>query len=142
MGRRQRVLRHFLGHFHFNRHIPRQVLGCEKTGKERSLRARARRTDEVAAPAAAFELSVEAFDRYVGGYELAPGFVMTVRREGDRFLTRATGQPEIEIFAISENAFRPDVVDATLTFELGEDGKGSALTLEQGTVKLRGERVD
>ena len=42
-------------------------------------------------------------DRCVGRYEIAPGFVLTITRDGERLISQATGQPTIEIFAESES---------------------------------------
>jgi CubicO group peptidase (beta-lactamase class C family) len=72
------------------------------------------------------------FDRLVGEYPLRPNFVLKVFREGAKFMTQATGQPAVEIFAESETKFFLKVVEATLDFKLGEDGKASELTLRQG----------
>jgi hypothetical protein len=48
----------------------------------------------------------------VGDYELAPDFVISVRARDGRFFTQATGQPELEIFAISESEFYLQDVEA------------------------------
>src|SRR6185295_10042371 len=71
------------------------------------------------------------FDAYVGEYELAPGFVMRVFREGDKFMTQATGQQPFEILAESETTFRPRALNAKLTFLKDTDGKVSGLKLNQ-----------
>src|SRR5262245_7915685 len=39
------------------------------------------------------------FEGYVGAYQLAPNFVLTVTRETNRLFVQATGQPKFEIFA-------------------------------------------
>jgi len=63
------------------------------------------------------------YDAYVGEYELQPGFVLGVTREGDRLMTQATGQPKVEIFPSSETEFFLKVVDARITFVRGPGGK-------------------
>jgi hypothetical protein len=80
------------------------------------------------------------FDAYVGQYELAPGFVLTVTREGDRLMTQATGQQKIEIFAASETEFFPKVVDAAITFVRGPDGKVDSLILRQAGREMPAKR--
>jgi CubicO group peptidase (beta-lactamase class C family) len=45
------------------------------------------------------------FDGYVGSYELAPNFILTVTREGDHLFTLAAGQPKIEIFPESDRNY-------------------------------------
>jgi len=75
-------------------------------------------------------VSAEILDGYVGRYELQPGFVFTVRRDGPRLLTQLTGQTEFEIFAESETEFFYRVVEAQITFNTDESGTTS-LTLHQ-----------
>ena len=78
----------------------------------------ARVADTVSAPTVA-TVSPAVYDAYVGQYELAPGFILTVTREGDRLMTQATGQEKIEIFPLSETEFFPKVVDARIRFVRG-----------------------
>ena len=72
------------------------------------------------------------YDAYVGEYELAPGFVLTVTREGDRLMTQATGQQKVEVFPSSETEFFLKVVDAQITFVRGPSGTVDQLVLHQG----------
>ena len=69
---------------------------------------------------------------YVGEYELAPGFILTVTHEGDRLMTQATNQEKFELFPSSETEFFLKVVDAQITFVRGPDGKVDQLVLHQG----------
>lgn len=77
-------------------------------------------------------VDAKVFDTYVGEYELAPGFVMRVYREGDKFMTQATNQPAVEIFAESETTFYPRVIPAKLTFLKDAEGKVTSMRLNQG----------
>jgi hypothetical protein len=72
------------------------------------------------------------YDAYVGEYELAPGFILTVTREGDRLMAQATGQEKVEVFPSSETEFFLKVVDAQITFVRGADGTVDQLVLHQG----------
>jgi CubicO group peptidase (beta-lactamase class C family) len=72
------------------------------------------------------------FDTYVGEYEVRPGFVMRVFREGDKFMTQATGQPVFEIFPESETTFAPRAFPAKLTFVKDEDGNVTGIKIDQG----------
>lgn len=45
------------------------------------------------------------YDSYVGQYELAPGVVYTVRREGDRLIGQRTGREPEELLPYGENIF-------------------------------------
>ena len=68
-------------------------------------------------------------DRYVGRYQLGPGQVMTITRQGTRMFAQPSGQPAQEIFASSEREFFLKVINAQLRFEVGEDGRATALVL-------------
>ena len=84
-------------------------------------------------PAAPKETRVDPalYDAYAGAYELAPGFVLTVTREGDHLMSQATGQQKFEIFPSSETEFFYKVVDARITFVKGPDGQVDLLVLHQ-----------
>ncbi|MBS1812419.1 MAG: serine hydrolase [Acidobacteria bacterium] len=71
------------------------------------------------------------YDAYVGDYQLAPNFILTVTREGDRLMTQATGQGKIEIFPESETRFFPKAMEAHLVFVKDASGKVSHLILHQ-----------
>ncbi len=71
------------------------------------------------------------YDAYVGQYELAPGNVMTIRRDGDKLRAQLTGQPNFEVFPESETSFFYKVVDAQITFVRDEKGKVTQLVLHQ-----------
>jgi CubicO group peptidase (beta-lactamase class C family) len=81
------------------------------------------------------------FDAYVGEYEVAPGLVMRIFREGDKFMTQATGQRPFEIFAESETVFHPGAFPAKLTFIKDADGKINAIRIDQGGRVTNGKRI-
>lgn len=85
------------------------------------------------APKARKETAVDAkvLDGYVGIYELAPNFILTVTREGNQLFAQATGQPRIEIYAESDRKFFYKVLDAQITFQTDEQGRATSLTLHQ-----------
>jgi hypothetical protein len=58
-------------------------------------------------------------DGYAGKYELEPGVILTIKREGDLF-------PE------SERAFFLKVVDAQVTFVTDAQGRATELIFHQG----------
>src|SRR5688572_6603322 len=86
-------------------------------------------------------LDAAVLDRYVGEYQLAPGLVMTIRREGSRMFAQLTGQPSIEIFASAEREFFYKMVNAQLTFEVGAAGPATAIVLHQNGQNPRGPRI-
>jgi CubicO group peptidase (beta-lactamase class C family) len=79
--------------------------------------------------------------QYTGEYQLAPGFIITVTKEGNQLFTQATGQSKVEIYAESETRFFLKVVDAQLEFVKDESGKIDKLILFQGGAKLEGPKI-
>lgn len=69
-----------------------------------------------------FKLPAEALEKFVGKYELAPGAILTVTREGGQLSVQLTGQPAFPIFPESANKFFLRVVDAQLTFSPDASG--------------------
>ena len=86
-------------------------------------------------------VDAKVFDTYVGEYEVGPGFVMRVFREGDKFMTQATGQPVFEMFPESETTFAPRAFAAKLTFVKDADGKVTGIRIEQGGRITNGKRI-
>jgi len=86
------------------------------------------------------KLEPEILNRYVGDYQLMPGFILTVTVEGDRIFTQATGQGKVEIYPESETKFFLKVVDASLDFVADESGNYNKVILHQGGKDLEGKR--
>jgi uncharacterized protein (TIGR03435 family) len=70
-------------------------------------------------------------DGYTGKYELAPGFILTITREGDRLNTQATGQGIVPIFPESERDFFVKTFDAQMTFVTDSNGRATEVILHQ-----------
>lgn len=92
-----------------------------------------------------FEQEVEVSDaakaRYVGTYELAPGFQFTVSKQDGRLYVGLTGQPTFEVYARSETEWFYKVVEATITFKMDDAGQCTALELFQNGVRREARRV-
>jgi len=86
-------------------------------------------------------VDAKVLDTYVGDYELAPGFVLRVFREGEKFMTQATNQPAFEIFPESETTFAPKAFPAKLTFLKDADGKITSVRLNQGGRETIGKKI-
>ena len=129
-----------LTHFRFERDASGRTVAMlmYQDGADEPQRA-VRVADTVGEPMVA-RVDPAIYDAYIGQYELAPGFVLTVTREGDRLMTQATGQSKIEIFPLSETEFFPKVVDARITFVRGADGKVDRLVLKQAGREMTGTR--
>jgi len=83
------------------------------------------------------KIDAATLDKYVGTYELAPGFSIAVTREGETLFAQATGQAKFEMAADSPTEFHLLVVPAKITFA----ADGSSLTLHQGGRDMPGKRV-
>lgn len=86
------------------------------------------------------EISVDStiLETYVGKYELAPGFILTVTRDGNQLSAQATGQPQVPVFAKDTNVFFYKVVEAQLTFNKNPEGITASVTLRQGGRDITG----
>ncbi len=80
-------------------------------------------------------------DKFVGEYELAPGFSIVITREGKQMFGQATGQERFEMFAEAPTHFFLKVVDAQIEFYPEEKGAVNKMTLFQGGQELEGTRV-
>jgi CubicO group peptidase (beta-lactamase class C family) len=87
-------------------------------------------------------VSPEVLAQYVGRYQIAPDFILTVTLEKGQLMTQATGQNKLEVFAESETQFFLKVVDAQLTFARGADGKASHVTLHQNGQDRKAPRIE
>jgi CubicO group peptidase (beta-lactamase class C family) len=88
------------------------------------------------------KVAPEVFDAYVGRYEIRPGFILTVTRDGDRLMGEPTGQPKHELFPESETEFFLKVVDAQLTFVKDDKGKVTHAVLHQAGRDSKAKRLE
>ena len=95
------------------------------------------RTGDAPPPRVAVALAPAAMDGFVGRYELRPGFVLELTRDGDKMFGQATGQPKFALMPVSATTFYVKEVDAEIVFDNGN----SQLTLLQGGRKLPGKRL-
>ena len=74
----------------------------------------------------------EILESYVGNYELAPNFVLSISRKENRLYIQATGQAVSEVFPTSNSRFYSKIVNAQITFNKNKSGVVESLTLHQG----------
>jgi hypothetical protein len=103
---------------------------------------RAARTTETPKERKEVRLSPEQLDRCAGRYELEPGFVLEITREGESLFSQATGQTRVEIFAESETEFFLKVVDAQISFQIEGAGPAKGLVLHQGERNMSAKRIE
>jgi serine-type D-Ala-D-Ala carboxypeptidase/endopeptidase len=89
------------------------------------------------------EIKVDAkvLESYVGEYQLAPNFILTVTKEGDKLFAQATDQPRFQVFAEAETKFFLKAVDAQITFVKDDKGQVTQLILHQGGQNLPAKKI-
>ena len=107
---------------------------------EQVTRAAAGLEIEPLALSAEIDVAPAELERFVGEYELAPGFVLEVSVEADRLMVRATGQDRYPVFPSGPGEFFYKVVDAQLRFLAGADGGVDRVVLHQGGRETEGHR--
>ena len=83
------------------------------------------------------KLSSSVLDKFVGRYEVAPGFVLELTREGDKMFSQSTGAPKYRAMPVSQSTFYVKEYDAELRFENGKSG----LTLHEGGQVMPAKRL-
>jgi D-alanyl-D-alanine-carboxypeptidase/D-alanyl-D-alanine-endopeptidase len=86
------------------------------------------------------QLTEELQKKYIGKYQLAPEFFITVTQEGKRLYGQATGQGKFELFPYEDDKFFLKVVDAQVKFNT-ENGIIIGLTLFQNG-KTDGKKIE
>jgi CubicO group peptidase (beta-lactamase class C family) len=71
------------------------------------------------------------FDLYAGRYELGPDSILTVSRAGDRLYVQLTGQPNFQVFPEADRDYFYTIVNAQITFVVGDQGHVTELILHQ-----------
>lgn len=82
------------------------------------------------------------FDNYVGSYQLAPTFILTVTRDEAHLFVQATGQGKAEIFPEGDREYFLKVVDAQITFITDDKGRATELVLHQGGQNQHAKRTE
>jgi len=81
------------------------------------------------------------FAQYVGQYQLAPNFILTITLEGDKIMGQATGQGKAELKPDSESQFTVSSVNARITFQKDANGTVTGLVLNQGGRKIEAKKI-
>lgn len=118
-----------LGTLEISRDNNGQIKTATRTG--RYLPMTWQRTDKAIPTIKEIKVSEDALAKYVGKYQLAPNFILSIMREGEQLMAQATGQPKIKIVPIAEHKFALIDVDAQLLFHFDDTDKTTSLTLFQ-----------
>jgi len=81
------------------------------------------------------------YELYIGQYEIAPSFLITVTKEADKLMGQATNQPKVELFPESETKFFTKVVDGQITFVKDEGGHVTHLILNLDKQEIRAKKI-
>ena len=89
------------------------------------------------------EIKVDAkiLDSYVGEYQVAPTFIITITNENGKLMAQPTGQGKLELLPVSETDFYLKAVSATVSFVKDADGKVTELVLNQNGRKGTGKKI-
>ncbi|MCX6169695.1 MAG: serine hydrolase [Ignavibacteriales bacterium] len=87
------------------------------------------------------KVTAEILKQYIGKYQLAPSFMMTVSVEGEQIFVQATGQGKAEIFPLADDKFYPKVVDAQIKF-VKENGIVTQLILFQNGKEMPAKKIE
>lgn len=88
-----------------------------------------------------FKIDRTKLDGYLGKYELAPEFVVTIAREGDILTAKPTGQRKTIIHPKSEDRFFIEEVRAEVTFNRDSNGNIESMTLHQNGKDIVGRKL-
>ncbi|HEX2254028.1 MAG TPA: serine hydrolase [Thermoanaerobaculia bacterium] len=131
-----------LAHGRFLRDASGRVTGMELTPSTGPDDTSVKTARPLPQPPRKAEVDPAVLDGLVGRYEIHPGFVLEISREGDALYAQATGQPRFQVFPESEQRWFLEVVDAVIEFQRGEDGAADSLVLHQGGQEIPAQRID
>lgn len=87
------------------------------------------------------KITKEQLHHYVGEYQLAPQFFITITTEGNKLMAQATGQSAFEIYPEKTDVFFYKVVDAKIEFHKDNNGVVNGMTLHQNGMQLPGKKI-
>jgi CubicO group peptidase (beta-lactamase class C family) len=82
------------------------------------------------------------FEQYVGKYEMSPGSVIIIAREGKSLTAQPPGGGALELFPESETSFFAKQIQLSMTFEKDAAGRVTQVSITQGGVKRLAKRVE
>ncbi len=127
--------------FEFLRDRAGRVTAFDATQPNATTEHRIRTDEPVPGRPAIISIDAKVLEKYVGAYELRPGFVATITRDGAGLYIQATGQERFEMFPTAANKFFLEAVEAQITFHPGTAGVADSLVLHQGGRDVTGKRL-
>lgn len=93
------------------------------------------------APKKEITLSEEVLEQYVGEYQMAPNFSITVTRDGKHLFTQGTGQAKFEIFAEKEDEFFAKTTRISLSFKRDASRKVAGMIIHQSGMDTPADKI-
>lgn len=87
-------------------------------------------------------LSPQQLQDYVGQYQMAPGFVLTIMRKDGQLFAQATGQGAFPIFPSASGKFFAKISDIRIDFNHDKQGKVDSLVLHQNGHDITAPKLD
>ena len=87
------------------------------------------------------KVDAQVVQRYVGTFEIVPGFALEIVADENRLTVQATNQPAFRLFPRTDTEWFLRVVEATITFRVDEAGVCNELDLFQGGVHNTAKRI-
>jgi len=78
---------------------------------------------------------------YTGQYQLAPEFMLTIRKSGHQLEVEPTGQEIVKIYPESEDKFFLTIIDAQINFIKDDKGVVTKLILHQNGKDFEGKKI-
>lgn len=105
--------------------------------------AQSLRGEPVVLPSERKAISVpkKTLEKYVGTYQLHPGFDLKFFIRGDQLISQATGQDEVPLAAESATRFFPRTFEADIEFQLDSRGKVTGLIHRQNGRETKAPRT-
>ncbi|MEL7269476.1 MAG: serine hydrolase [Bacteroidota bacterium] len=100
------------------------------------------KTDKAIPTREEITLSETVLQRYTGTFNLFPNFDIVFTLEDGKFISQATGQGKMEIFAETETKFFSKQIDAQIEFMASKSGKFDTFILYQAGQEMKGTRKD
>ncbi|MGH9908880.1 MAG: DUF3471 domain-containing protein, partial [Pyrinomonadaceae bacterium] len=125
----------------FTRNAAGLVTGFVMTGSYGPDQEATKTTKPLPAERQAIALDTAVYDGYVGEYEIAPSFSITISKEGNKLMAQATGQPRIELLPESQTKFFVKEVAVQIEFVVDGTGKAKGLVLHQGGRQLPAKKI-
>lgn len=88
-----------------------------------------------------YEVNSETLNDYLGKYQLAADFIVTISREGDKLIAQPKGQSPLEIVPMAYDKFYVEQVKAEVIFNRDVNGVVESMILNQNRRETYGKKL-